>query len=252
MIKKGLVLAGRTRKKKDQNSFRSFLVRNRLQIIRKSRGMTLEQLEAALQKRGRGWSLKTINNFENGKANASTELLNALAEVLDVSVSEIVPESSQEISDMGETAPPLLSARFQPGPKLRKVPVVSWAGCGAIGERGLNFTDSANQLEEEVWTDCRDSNAFALIMEGHSMEGEILPGDRVVFAPGEVPRNGDVVVARLAESGGVLVKRYRALGPEGKRIRLESANPEYSATEYNVEDFRFIYPAVDLKRRMRK
>lgn len=131
---------------------------------------------------------------------------------------------------------------------FRKVPVVSWAKAGEAS----NYDDLCNQIEEMVETDCRDPNSFALIIEGDSMEPEFHAGDIVVFAPNSEPRNGDLVVARLTESGGVFFKRFRRAGPEGQMIRLESINPNYKTLEIPANSFRFIYPAVGMKRRFRR
>jgi SOS-response transcriptional repressor LexA len=129
----------------------------------------------------------------------------------------------------------------------RRVPLVSWARAG----HGIDFEDLCRQLEEWVETDCRDPNAYALTIEGDSMEPEVRAGDAVILAPNSPPRNGDLVVARL-QSGEVLFKKYRRLGPEGATVRLESLNPAYSPREFRAEDFRFIHPAVDLKRKLRR
>lgn len=129
----------------------------------------------------------------------------------------------------------------------RRVPLVSWARAG----HGIDFEDLCRQLEEWVETDCRDPNAYALTIEGDSMEPEVRAGDAVILAPNSPPRNGDFVVARL-QSGEVLFKQYRRLGPEGATVRLESLNPAYRPREFRAEDFQFIHPAVDLKRKLRR
>ena len=131
---------------------------------------------------------------------------------------------------------------------IRLVPVVSWGAAGTAHD----YADLANQLDQSVESTCRDANAFALIVEGDSMEKEIFAGDIVIFSPNNEPRNGDIVVARLADDHGVLLKRFRRIGPEGKIIRLESTNPEYEPREFPAGAFRFIYPAVELKRQLRR
>lgn len=83
------------------------------------------------------------------------------------------------------------------------------------------------------------------------MEPLIMAGDVVVFAPNSEPRNGDTVVARL-NSGEVFLKRFILTGSEGQTVRLESVNPAYAPREFPREDFRFIHPGVDLKRRLRR
>lgn len=216
-----------------------------LEKLRQRKKVSIRKLAEIV---GAGYS--TIYNYEKGiTSSISDDLLKRLAEALEVEPGEIRSEAGSGkgiiLTDEG--------AQYHAAPlkKTRSVPVVSWAGCAAIGDRGLDFTDSATQIAEHVETETWDPNAFGLIAEGDSMTPEIMPGDRLVFAPNEEPRNGDVVVARL-KTGAVLVKRFRRVGPEGKKVRLESTHPEYPAKEYGMDEFRFIYPAVDLKRKMRR
>ena len=130
----------------------------------------------------------------------------------------------------------------------RKIPVVSWARAG----EAANFSDLSEFIEEFVDSDTTDQNAFALILEGDSMEPDYKAGDRVIFEPNKEPRNGDCVVARLEETGGVYFKIFRRTGPEGKIVKLESLNTNYSPIEIPIEKFRFIYPAYEVKRRIRR
>lgn len=132
-------------------------------------------------------------------------------------------------------------------PPARRVPVVSWAAAG----QARAYEDLANQIEEMVETDSRDPNAFAIILEGDSMENKFYAGDRVVFSPNLEPRNGDAVVAKLND-GRVMFKYFFRTGPEGSRIRLESENENYGPLEFERSDFNFIYPAWEIKRRLRR
>lgn len=132
-------------------------------------------------------------------------------------------------------------------PPARRVPVVSWAAAG----QARAYEDLANQIEEVVETDSRDPNSFAIILEGDSMENKFYAGDRVVFAPNMEPRNGDAVVAKLTD-GRVMFKYFYRTGPEGSRIRLESENTNYGPLEFERSEFSFIYPAWEIKRRLRR
>ena len=132
-------------------------------------------------------------------------------------------------------------------PPARRVPVVSWAAAG----QARAYEDLANQIEEMVETDSRDPNAFAIILEGDSMENKFYAGDRVVFSPNLEPRNGDAVVAKLND-GRVMFKYFYRTGPEGSRIRLASENENYGPLEFERSDFTFIYPAWEIKRRLRR
>ena len=128
----------------------------------------------------------------------------------------------------------------------RRSPVVSWAAAG----QARAYEDLANQIDETVETDCKDPNSFSIIIEGDSMEPKFYAGDRVVFAPNSEPRNADAVVAKL-QDGRVLFKYYFRTGPEGGRVKLVSENPNYGPLEFDRQDLIFIYPAWEVKRKLR-
>lgn len=137
--------------------------------------------------------------------------------------------------------------RLSDFPPPKRTPVVSWAAAG----HARAYEDLANQMEETVESDCRDPNAFAIIIEGDSMEPKFFAGDRVIFAPNLEPRNGDAVLAKLAD-GRVLFKNFFRTGKEGRKVKLVSENPDYSNLELDAAEFAFIYPAWEVKRRLRK
>lgn len=132
-------------------------------------------------------------------------------------------------------------------PPARRAPVVSWAAAG----EARAYEDLANQIEETVETDCKDPNTFAIIIEGDSMENKFYAGDRVVFAPNSEPRNGDAVVAKLTD-GRVFFKYFYRTGPEGSRVKLVSENSLYAPMEFERNEFNFIYPAWEIKRKLRR
>jgi SOS-response transcriptional repressor LexA len=154
--------------------------------------------------------------------------------------------SPQAIWKQSEQTKPM-TGKLVSGSAGRRAPVVSWAAAG----NARAYEDLANQLEEMVETDCRDQNAFAIILEGDSMEPKFLAGDRVVFAPNSEPRNADAVVAKL-QDGRVLFKYFYRTGPEGARIKLVSENSNYGPLEFDRSEFLFIYPAWEVKRRLRR
>jgi repressor LexA len=68
------------------------------------------------------------------------------------------------------------------------------------------------------------SNTYVLQVRGDSMIDEhIRDGDFVVIEPRQEVRNGETVVALLEDGEATLKKFYR----DGKRIRLQPANPAY-------------------------
>src|SRR5437868_10257507 len=103
--------------------------------------------------------------------------------------------------------------------RSRDIPVVSWAAAG----KARDYQDLATQIDETVGSHVTDPNAFAVILEGDSMEPAFLAGDRIVVAPNLEARNGDVVLAKLGD-GRVLCKHFQRVGPLGTIARLKSLN----------------------------
>ncbi len=80
-------------------------------------------------------------------------------------------------------------------------------------------------LTIDIPHDMTGPNVFALRVRGDSMiEDGILDGDYVIVEQTEQPRNGDIVVALLDNSGATLKRFYR----EKNRIRLQPANANYA------------------------
>ncbi len=214
----------------------------RLKLIRERQGLSQVELAVFL-----GVSSGAVGNWEACANLPPKNKLSKIASKLSVSVDYLLgrEESIGEPMVLSELPLPYGAKRVAlEREKIKLIPVVSWARAGVA----TDYAELAGQIDEWVESKCSDPDAFALIIEGDSMEPEFRAGDRVVFAPNSEPRNGDYVVARQAEDGGVLFKKFRRTGPEGKIIRLESINPNYKTLEFAVESFRFIYPAVDLKR----
>lgn len=126
---------------------------------------------------------------------------------------------------------------------LRWVPVVSWAHAG---EAASYEELPPHWRDDSAPTECRDPKAFALVVDGDSMEPRCLNGDIVVVMPSEEPRSGCLVVAKLRDDG-VVLRRYSHLS--GGRIRLTAYNSLYPATDHDRAEFHWIYPVESTVRK---
>lgn len=217
------------------------LFRDRLRTLRLSHGFTQQNLAENL-----GVSLSSVAHWESDSGLPGPARLKKLATILQCSTLYLLGETTERLpaTPPAPARPAPANGHWERLPGVtRQVPVVSWAKAGDAED----FADLCNQLDERVQANCQDPNAFALILEGDSMEPKFEAGYRVIFSPNSEPRNGDYVVARLNEGHGVLFKRFRRTGPEGQTIRLESLNPAYAPLEYPATAFRFIYPAVEFR-----
>lgn len=205
-------------------------------ILRRS-GLTQEELArlTAVQP-------KTMERLARGNVKASEQLIRLFQ-----MAAELHLERRRELQPKSE----LLQEGVNYIPK-RRVPVVGFvAGADVLSDRAFNYSDLANQIEEDIETESKDPNALGLIVEGDSMDPEFQAGDRVIVAPNAEPRNKDIVVARTGEGAAMLKRLFRS-GLEGKTIRLESTNPDYLPIVKEATEFRFIYPVIEMRRKLRR
>ncbi len=156
------------------------------------------------------------------------------------------PNNEQMAKALGVPAGLKGEVRLEAMPQLRWIPVVSWATAGAAKD----YNDLANFLDEKIPTESRDENAFGLIVQGNSMEPMISEGSRVTVSPNKEAQSGNVVIARTRKDHGVFLKKFFRFGPNGTKVRLVSVNPDYPPLEFNLSDFRFIYPVVGVFRKL--
>ena len=114
-----------------------------------------------------------------------------------------------------------------------------------IGVTGWAHAGEAESYEEipEHWkgkipTECRDPKAFAVILEGDSMEPKYSEGDLLVVQPTEQAHSGCLVVAKFV-NGGVIFRRLEFIG---KIVTLAAENVDYKPSQHSIEEFSWIYP----------
>jgi SOS-response transcriptional repressor LexA len=210
----------------------------KLRRLRKGLRLTQAELAALL-----GIHRTYLVLIEKGKKIPSPRLERSILDFMEKAENQnITPQSLwTQLNDRSN------ASRLVSEAPVRRAPAVSWTTVG----QARAYEDLASQVEETVETECRDSRTFAIILEGDSMEHKFYAGDRVVFAPNSEPRNGDVVIAKLHD-GRVMFKYFFRTGPEGARVKLVSENPNYGPLEFERSDFLFIYPAWEVKRRLRR
>lgn len=135
-----------------------------------------------------------------------------------------------------------------PGPLsgIRAIPVRSWAQAGTGGD----FDELPLDWEKRVATDCPDEQAFAVEIQGDSMEPKFFPGDIAVLMPTRQPRNGSLVVARL-DREGVVFKVFTAR--DNSPIRscfFTSYNPVFQPIEVLESSIIWNYPVYQIVRQV--
>ena len=159
-----------------------------------------------------------------------------MARILGVTVDWLI-QGSTETKSFGvrEDAPDF-------GNKVREVRVISWTHAG----QAAAYEELPTDWQTKVATTSTDPRAFAVTVEGDSMEPKFFTGDRVICEPSREPVNGKIVVAKLKKDGVVLRVFHRI---SSSKIKLNSLRPEiYSPMEISPSELDWIYPVRELIR----
>lgn len=128
----------------------------------------------------------------------------------------------------------------------RPLSVVSWVQAGAWTDMQESIASGYSAEGAPVVTDKNvSSQAFALKVQGKSMEPRFFDGDVIIVDPNLECRNGDLCVARINDQ--TTFKRFRETSAE---IRLEPLNDKYEILVVPKDrpvDFRVLGKVVDAK-----
>jgi len=129
---------------------------------------------------------------------------------------------------------------------IRAIPVRSWAQAG----EGVDFEEIPLDWQRRVATDCPDESAFAVEIQGDSMEPKFFPGDVAVLMPSHQPRNGSLVVARLMDEG-IVFKIFTVRDQSSKRICFFSSyNPVFQPIEVPEARVLWSFPVYQIVRQV--
>jgi SOS-response transcriptional repressor LexA len=130
--------------------------------------------------------------------------------------------------------------------EIRAIPVRSWAQAGT----GSDFEELPLDWQKLVATDCPDEQAFAVEIQGDSMEPKFFQGDIAVLMPTKQPRNGSLVVARL-EREGIVFKVFTARECSPARIcSFTSYNPVFQPIEVPESSVNWNFPVFQIIRQV--
>ncbi|MBN4665410.1 LexA family transcriptional regulator [Pandoraea nosoerga] len=135
----------------------------------------------------------------------------------------------------------------------RKIPLISSVQAGRMTEALEPFPPGV--AFEYLLTDLDLSeNAFALEIEGQSMEPEFKAGDRIIVDPALQPQPGDFVVAKNGREEATFKKyRPRGMGQGGREVfELVPLNDDYPTINSEHEPARIIGVMVEHRRYRRR
>jgi SOS-response transcriptional repressor LexA len=162
---------------------------------------------------------------------------------LENSLQPLSRKMTRKLAEVSEQAglPRLASSTI-----VRAIPIRSWAQAGT----GADFGELPLAWEKRVATDCPDEQAFAVEIQGDSMETKFFPGDIAVLMPSYQPRNGSLVVARL-EHEGVVFKVFTARDQLPMRsCCFTSYNPVFQPIEVPENSVIWNYPVYQIVRQI--
>lgn len=165
----------------------------------------------------------TLYYIENGDAQPSEQFLQALESL------------EQEAGASTETyvhSTPIKKRKSTL--ETRMIPVVGWAHAGDAA----SYEELPPSWQNEIPTECQDVKAFAVSLEGDSMEPRFGDGDLLIVQPSEQAYSGCYVVARFSNDGVI----FRRLEMNGGQISLVPLNERYQVTTHAPEEFSWIYP----------
>ncbi|MDE2106662.1 MAG: helix-turn-helix domain-containing protein [Patescibacteria group bacterium] len=202
-------------------------------LNRAAEKLDLNQAEVAVRL---GVSPQRVGNWFQGRNFPSQRQSISLAKLLGISTEWLLQgEGEPDSASVAEAA-----AEYGGSP-VRAIPLVSWAHAGTAA----TYEEIPKDSRATVSSMSRDKRAFALTIEGDSMEPKFLAGDRVVCEPSRQPVTGKPVIAKFSDDA-VQLRIYQKM-PSGK-IRLAPLNPVYAATEHKLSEFSWIFPVSELSR----
>lgn len=206
-------------------------------------------LGAALQRRGWtpaelakriGYDPGVIENVVRGLGRASESMIDKIITVLtELTKAELMggSDSPQVIGDLHGSYGAKPTIVLPPGMTGRMVPMLSLAQAGSWD---AGHTDEGWAGEAVFALNVDDRRAFAIQVNGNSMEPELHDGDMVICSPGKPPTPGCVAVVRTTK-GEAFVKYWF---PKREMIHLESAHPDYKTLKFPVAEIAGAWPVV--------
>jgi transcriptional regulator with XRE-family HTH domain len=220
------------------------MVGRRIRELRKQRKLSQDEISKKA-----GIARPYLSRVENNHSQPTVEVLEALADAMDVDVREFFASVGEtwghdETRGSEKTVP-----IFDPG--------VGRDVCAAIFQNVSDGERPAGEGEAHEPAFTRDPNAFYVVARGASMTGgggrrSIEEGDLLLVEPNRTVRDGDIVLCRRRGGEGpeVLVKMFKKIGGNG--VALVALNHEYAPVVMNAQEAAesTFYRVTEIKRRL--
>lgn len=193
---------------------------NNLRGLRRARELTMEQLAEQV-----GTDASTINKLEKSRMRLSDRWIGPLAKALGV--------TPNDIFDIAEGAPPTVRTDVRPA-DVRLPDRFSMPNDVPVhGTAAASHLRGAFQLDAGVIDYVRRPpalagarDAYALYIEGNSMEPRYGPGDLVFIHPHRPARLGDPVIVQVEVAPGDIEASIGFLRKRSPEVVIGKLNPE--------------------------
>lgn len=185
-------------------------VANRLHVVRRAQGMTLQQVADRA-----GTTFGQVHKLEKSMRPLTMEWIERLAKALGVPESELMPNAAAPAA-------------------VRAIPVLGEIAAG-------NWREAVQFAKAEVMVAGAPVNAFALEPVGDSMNKLLPNGGYVVIDPDDADLREGKVYAVMNGEGETTLKRYRS---NPARLEPCSTNPAHQAINLGRENFTIVGRAM--------
>jgi phage repressor protein C with HTH and peptisase S24 domain len=136
---------------------------------------------------------------------------------------------------------------------LRPIPVISYIQAGLLTDINDPYAPG-DGFATEICEDDLGRFAFALEIEGNSMQPDFRPGDRIIIDPDVSPMPGDFVVAKNGKQMATFKKyRPRGMNERGEQVfELVPLNEDYPTMRSDIEHLRVIGTMVEHRKKYRR
>lgn len=139
---------------------------------------------------------------------------------------------------------PSLPAYGKKAAPERLIPVIGWAHAG-LAE---NYEEIPEDWQDKVPSTIRDEKAFAVRLEGDSMEPKFSAGDVLILQPSLEPYNGCLAVIKMKSDGFV----FRRIERRAEFVRLIPLNPQWGSEDLPLDQITWIFPVWGMWRQILK
>lgn len=195
---------------------------NSIRTLRRARDWTMAELGEKV-----GTDASTINKLEKGHTSLSVRWAETLAKVFDVTIDEVVKPPAG-----AATRPPRMDVRPADVPLANQsampldLPVMGTAA-GSHARGAFQFEGGVIDYVRRPPALAGSKSAYALYIEGTSMEPEHRQGDLRFVHPDRPPRIGDSVVvqSRHNDLDGIEATIGHLIGRTATTVRIGKLNP---------------------------